>query len=348
MNWIPFRYLLAFTPAVAAWISFHSSGVAAWTTVWVVFGIIPLVELIVASGGWFGQDDSCENTASNVFYTLVLYLSLPIQFGMMFEFVTAAVPQSVTSFDLFGRIVSMGILCGTYGINVAHELGHRSGKFDQFLAKVLLLTSQYMHFFIEHNRGHHKFVGTPEDPSTARKNEIIYTFIVRSMCQVWLSAWRIEFQRLERLGQSKISFKNEMLRFQVYQLLYLVVLCYFFGGKVAFCAWLAAFIGAALLETINYIEHYGLSRKKMSNGLYEHVTYNHSWNSNHIVGRLLLFELSRHSDHHAKTLKKYQELRNSLQAPQMPTGYPGMMVLSYLPPLFFRVVNPRIPASSLD
>lgn len=347
MTIIPFRYLFALLPALSAMVSFAYSGFAAWTTVIFVFGFIPLLELILGSGGKFGQDDQRENLSNQSSYDLMLYLVVPVHFLLIFMFFKNAQSSvDAGAFTFFGRAFAMGILCGSFGINVAHELGHRQNKFDQFLAKMLLLSSLYMHFFIEHNRGHHKYVGTPEDPSSGRKNETVYTFWFRSMFFVWVSAWNLEFERLKRLNKAKFHFTNQMLQFQMIQVLAVIGVDYFGGHQAALQFVLAAFIGALLLETINYIEHYGLTRKKLENGMYEIVTEKHSWNSNHIIGRLLLFELSRHSDHHAKTTKKYQELRSIEEAPQMPTGYPGMMVLSLFAPLWFFVMNRRIAKDS--
>jgi alkane 1-monooxygenase len=213
---------------------------------------------------------------------------------------------------------------------------------EQFLAKTLLLSSLYMHFFIEHNRGHHKSVATPEDPSTARFNEPVQLFWIRSMFQTWLSAWHLEFDRLQRNGFSRFCLRNEMLQFQLIQLAFLIAVYYFGGYFVVLAVWAAALVGAILLETINYIEHYGLMRKKLESSYYERVEHHHSWNSDHLIGRLILFELSRHSDHHYKTNKKYQTLISADDAPQMPTGYPGMMVLSIIFPLWFWVMNERL------
>lgn len=280
-------------------------------------------------------------------YDWILYLMVPIQWITLGFFIYV---MKDASWDVvaLGKVMAMGILCGSYGINVAHELGHRSKKSEQILAQSLLLTSLYMHFFIEHNRGHHKHVGSKEDPSTARFNEPVQWFWVRSMVQTWFSAWHLEFERLKRAGKAKFHPSNQMLQFQLIQL-FAVGSLGFFGGWSIMLFWvLAAFIGATLLETINYIEHYGLMRKKLENGYLELVDLHHSWNSNHPVGRLLLFELSRHSDHHYKTNKKYQHLVSHQIAPQMPTGYPGMMVLSLIFPLWFVVMNPKVEAWRIE
>jgi len=164
------------------------------------------------------------------------------------------------------------------------------------------------------------------------------------MSQTYRKAWALEFERLRREGNSKWHWENQMIHLTLIQTMYLGVMCFLFGLNGLLAVVCAGIIGAVLLETINYIEHYGLLRKRLSNGFYERVETKHSWNSDHAVGRLLLFELSRHSDHHFKSNKKYQTLISSQDAPQMPTGYPGMMVLSLIAPLWFKVMNPRLEA----
>jgi alkane 1-monooxygenase len=209
------------------------------------------------------------------------------------------------------------------------------------MSRILLLSTLYMHFFIEHNRGHHKNVSTEDDPATSRYGETLYGFYVRTIRDSWLSAWRLEADRLGKEGLPFWSWRNEMLRFQVIQLAFVSAIYLFFGFFVL-CHFLAgAAIGVLLLETVNYIEHYGLMRKKTGDR-YERTLPAHSWNSNHPIGRLLLLELSRHSDHHFMANRKYQILRHFDNSPQMPTGYPGMMLLALIPPLWFRVMHRQI------
>lgn len=339
-----FGYLFAFFPAVLFWISLHAEGISAWICVAVVFGVIPILEWIIGVKSSHLTQEQIELRAEDKRFDWVLYALVPTQWFLLIYYgsVFSAIPLHSWGFSEWGKVVGMGILCGSYGINVAHELGHRSNKWEQRLAQFLLLSSLYMHFFIEHNRGHHKQVATPDDPSTARLNEPVQLFWVRSMYQTWMKSWHLEFERLERNNRSRWHLSNQMLQFQLIQLGYLGVVFYLFGGNGLTAMLFASLIGAILLETINYIEHYGLLRKKESNGYYERVETHHSWNSNHIIGRLLLFELSRHSDHHYKSHKKYQELESASNAPQMPTGYPGMMVLSIIFPLWFWVMNRRV------
>jgi alkane 1-monooxygenase len=210
------------------------------------------------------------------------------------------------------------------------------------MSKMLLLTSLYLHFFIEHNRGHHKNVSTDEDPASSKLNETLYAFWVRSVKDGWISAWHIENTRLVKLNLPWYSLKNEMLIYQIIQAVFVGAIFLVFGWKIGLAYLAAATFGFLLLETVNYIEHYGLRRNKIDGEYYEKVLPIHSWNSNHPIGRLMLFELSRHSDHHYMASRKYQILRHFDESPQMPTGYPGMMVLSLIPPLWFSVMNKQV------
>ena len=301
------------------------------------FVIIPLIELIV-------PESKSNNVVKYPFlFDLILYALVPLYLGL-FVFFLATIGEETSTVNIIGKLSAMGLLCGIFGINMAHELGHRKSKFDQFLAQLLLLSSQYTHFFIEHNRGHHKRVGTPADPATARKGEAVYSFWFRVIIKSYQSAWNLEKERLHRLGKSVWSFKNEMIKYAGLQVLVVSSVGYFFGSNVLAFYAIACFIGILLLETINYIEHYGLTRKKISKASYERVQDIHSWNSDYALGRTLLFELTRHSHHHANSLIKYPSLESRKDASQLPTGYPGMMLLSLLPPVWFRVMDKRLPS----
>lgn len=238
----------------------------------------------------------------------------------------------------------MGIMCGVFGINIAHELGHRNSTGEKILSKIMLCTSLYMHFYIEHNRGHHRNVGTKEDPATALKNESVYTFWMRSLPLSFLSAWNIVKKERSRKKLKTWSLGNEMIQYLLVEFLLCAVIGFYFGMNAMFFFLIAAFIGMLLLETVNYIEHYGLYRKKVSEFRYEDVEPKHSWNSDYIIGRIFLFELTRHSDHHWEPSKHYQLLDSMPKASQLPAGYPAMMLLSLVPPMWFRVMNPRLPA----
>ena len=277
-------------------------------------------------------------------YDVLLYLVVILQYAALYKFLYTMSHDTLTWIDIAGRIWVMGLLCGTFGINAGHELGHRVNVFEQTLAKMLLLTSLYMHFYIEHNKGHHKRVATPEDPSSARYGEWIYTFYFRSIIFGYFSAWTIANNEVRKKGKPVFSLYNEMVQFTFIQIIFIALIFLGFGWLTTLYYLAAAFIGILLLETVNYIEHYGLQRKSLSEGRYERAMPAHSWNSDHVIERLMLFELSRYSDHHYLASRKYQVLRHHHDSPQMPTGYPGMMILSLVPPVWFYVMNRRIKA----
>ncbi|MFT6881938.1 MAG: alkane 1-monooxygenase [Marinoscillum sp.] len=341
MNLSPLKYLSVFTLPALAYISFNSTGWLTYLPLIEVFVLIPILELFFKPNPNNISEEESKSRLSNIFYDLMVYSVVPVQLVFLYLFLQSMQAPNLDLITKIGRISTMGMLCGVMGINVAHELGHRSKKYEQWMSKVLLMTSLYMHFFIEHNRGHHKNVSTSEDPSSARLGESLYSFWFRSVRFTYLSAWKLESQRLQRLGKSAFSISNEMLNFQIIQLSLLALIYYFFGFNVMFYFILAAVIGFLMLETVNYIEHYGLSRKKEGDR-YERVMPVHSWNSDHVVGRIVLFELSRHSDHHFIASRKYQILRHMDDSPQMPTGYPGMMMMATIPPLWFSIMNNRL------
>lgn len=336
------KYSIVFIIPLVAYLSINASGWWTFGTTILVYALLPLLEFIFKPNEENLKEAEEELMAKDRVYDYLLYLVVPVQFALLYYFVSNIATIESTGVELAGRIFSMGITCGALGINVAHELGHRKGKFEQFLAKSLLLTSLYMHFNIEHNRGHHKNVSTHDDPSSARRGEMVFVFWLRSIITGYISAWRIEANQLKKKGIGPISIQNEMLRFQIIQILLLVAIYMAFGPLTMIYFMIAALIGIIQLETVNYIEHYGLSRAKKDSGQYERVQPWHSWNSNHTLGRLFLFELSRHSDHHFLASRKYQILRHHEESPQMPTGYPGMMLLSLVPPLWFWVMHKKI------
>ncbi len=335
------KYMNVLIIPVLTYVSFNSYGWLAFSPIIYGFVIVPLLELFVAADPSNLSEAEEELRKKNPVYDWQVYLMIPIQCVFVYLFLKSIGEPGLELAAKVGRITGMGLMCGVIGINVAHELGHRSKRYEQLMAKTLLLTSLYMHFFIEHNQGHHKNVGTREDPSSARLNEILYAFWIRSVVYTYISAWKIQTARLKKKGQGFFSIHNEMLLYQIIQTGLLAIIVYFFGWVITGYFVLAAVMGFLLLETVNYIEHYGLTRNKQGNK-YERVMAQHSWNSNHVIGRLVLFELSRHSDHHFIASRKYQILRHIDDSPQMPTGYPGMMLLAMVPPLWLLVMNKKL------
>jgi alkane 1-monooxygenase len=338
------KYMFVWTGVAAGFLSLLGTGIWCYSLPIYAFVLVPLLELAIRPDPNNMSEAEQEVAKANRWYDLQIYLIVPVQVALMVALCWHLKNDTLTTAETIGKIWSAGIGCGVMGINVAHELGHRSTWYEQLMAKILLLTSLYMHFFIEHNRGHHKHVSTPEDPASARRGEMLYTFAIRSVWGSYWSAWRLENKRLRKLGKSPFSLRNEMLIFQLIQASLLAMIGFTMGWFVLIGFVAAAVSGFLLLEAVNYIEHYGLQRKRSASGVYEAVSHKHSWNSDHLIGRLLLFELSRHSDHHYRAARKYQTLRHMDGSPQMPTGYPGMLVLATVPPLWFYVMHRQIDA----
>ena len=337
------KYLTAFTIPLSAFIGIYLKGYWSFICPIYAFVLIPALELLLPVSTSNHEGNERVAKLDNKLFDWMLYLNIPLVYCLFYYSLNELAAGPLETYEIVGIIFSIGIVLGTNGINVGHELGHRVSGFERFLGKLLLLPSLYMHFYIEHNYGHHVHAATSEDPATAKYNQSVYSFWITSVSRQYLNAWRIQGKLLKTHNRSFFSLYNDMLWYTLFQFAHLCFIYYLFGYKVLTYAILAALVGFLLLETVNYIEHYGLIRKKLPSGRYERVREIHSWNSNHVMGRIILYELTRHSDHHYKSSKKYQVLDYHDTSPQMPFGYPTSMVLSFLPPLWFKVMNPRIP-----
>ncbi|MDA0950794.1 MAG: alkane 1-monooxygenase [Bacteroidetes bacterium] len=335
------KYLLAFTIPMSCWLALSVQGIFSYATVIYAFGIIPILELLFSSSDSPYSEDQKSSRAINIFFDVLLYLNVPLVFATLYGGFQTLISTELALYERIGLVLSVGIVLGTNGINVAHELGHRITQSEQFLAKLLLLPSLYMHFFVEHNLGHHKHVGTTEDPATARKNQSVYGFWLSSVTGQIVSATKIQRHLLQVNQAGFFSLKNELLWFALLQLGYLGASFLFYGAEGLLYALAFAAVSVLLLETINYIEHYGLVRE-LRGERYERVTPAHSWNSNHVIGRMVLYELTRHSDHHHRASKKYQVLESIEESPQLPFGYTTSMVIALFPPLWFSLMNKRL------
>ncbi len=344
MTWQDAKYTLAYLGPASAYLSVSSSGILTYSSIILAFAIIPILELLTKGNGGNTAKEHVATRSQEWFFDLLLYLNLPIIYGLIYYYLYTISTQSLAVFELIGMTLGVGIFVGATGINVAHELGHRRSTVDKFLSTCLLITAYYQHFRIEHNRGHHRYVATPYDPATALLGESLYQFWVRSILGGLLSAWNIEKDRLHKLGVSHSNIQNQMIQFLIFQIAYMTVIYLLFDWKGLLFSIIIAIIAFLQLESINYIEHYGLLRRRRSSGQFEKVGMQHSWNSNHDLGRIFLYELTRHADHHYKASKKYQVLDHIEESPQLPTGYPGSILLALIPPLWFRHMDKRVPA----
>jgi alkane 1-monooxygenase len=337
------KYLWAYSVPIIGLLGIHFQGVWCWSAMVYAFVIIPVAETLMPLNTDNYTEGEIENRLKNKLFDVLLYLNVLIVYGSIYYTAYKVTHTVLTYTELTGVTFSLGIILASNGINVGHELGHRKSTFEKILGKLLLIPSHYTHFFIEHNHGHHLHVSTPNDPSTAKYNQTLYAFWWQTVTGTYREAWKIQF-KLNQLENRKIySIKSDMFWFTLIQIGY-VALAYILFGFIGFVVIsIAGIIGFLMLETINYIEHYGLKRNVLPSGRFERVSEKHSWNSNHVLGRIVLYELTRHSDHHYKSQKEYQILEYHDVSPQMPYGYPTSMVLSFIPPLWFAIMNKRVP-----
>ncbi|WP_328412362.1 alkane 1-monooxygenase [Nocardia sp. NBC_00403] len=314
-----------------------------WIGPIIVFVVIPLLDLAVGDDGSNPRDEDYESLSNDRYYRWCNYLFLPLQFiGLLIAGYLWA-RQELSLADKLGLAVTMGVVSGI-GINAAHELGHRAEHLERWLAKVALAQSGYGHFFVEHNRGHHVRVATPEDAASARFGESLWEFLPRSIVGGFRSALALERERLSRKGKRWFSPHNYLLQAWSMSVVLFGTMILVFGPAVIPYLLLQAMIGAGLLETVNYVEHYGLLRARRANGNYVRCSPRDSWNSDRLITNVFLFHLQRHSDHHANPGRRYQTLRSSQEAPQLPAGYATMVVLAAVPPLWRAVMNHRVMA----
>jgi alkane 1-monooxygenase len=302
-----------------------------------VFGIFPLLDLLVGMDAANPPDSVVKWLEQDRYYRWCTYAFLPLQYaGLVFAcWLWADGGLSI------GLALTMGMVSGI-AINTAHELGHKRDDLEKWLSKVALAQSGYGHFFIEHNRGHHVRVATPEDPASARLGESFWAFLPRTVAGSLGSAWGLERARLERDGRSALSPRNDILQAWAMTVVLFAALTAVFGPVVLPYLLLQAVLGFCLLEVVNYLEHYGLRRQRKEDGRYERCRPEHSWNSNNVASNVLLYHLQRHSDHHAHPTRRYQALRHFDEAPQLPTGYAGMILLAAFPPLWRRAMDRRL------
>lgn len=336
------RYLLSYTIPILVFITMDAGGWFTWLPVLYVFLVIPILDLLIGADHTNLSMEQEARAKSGFLYTLILWGFIPLQFGLLFYFGYLHLHHSFTLLEHAGIIMSIALSNGGIGITIAHELIHRSSKLEQWLGKILLMSVLYMHFAIEHVRGHHAMVATDEDPASAKKGQSFYVYLFPSIFGQFFSAWKLEKVRLRKVKKPIFSLHNEMLMFILMQTLFSILIFTLFGGVFMLVFFLISFLSFSLLEVVNYLEHYGLEREKKSSGRYEKVSHHHSWNSDHIISRMFLFELTRHSDHHAVASRKYQVLRTFDDAPQLPTGYPGMILVALIPPVWFRVMDPLV------
>ncbi|AXF19926.1 alkane 1-monooxygenase [Burkholderia pyrrocinia] len=307
------------------------------------FGVIPILDTLIGDDRDNPPDAVVPHLERERYYRFIVYLATLVEYVAFFACVWIIGTHALAWYDYVGFALSLGAATGI-SINTAHELGHKTNRFERWLAKITLAPVAYGHFYVEHNRGHHVRVATAEDPASARYGESFWAFLPRTVTGSIRSAWRLEKARLERLGHSPWTWRNEVLHAWAMTVVVWGIAIAMAGKAVIPFLVIQAAYGASLLEVVNYVEHYGLGRRKLPSGRYERCTPQHSWNSNHVVTNLFLYQLQRHADHHANPTRSYQALRHFDDSPQLPAGYATMILFAYVPPLWYRVMNPRVVA----
>ncbi|MES2919267.1 MAG: fatty acid desaturase [Pseudomonadota bacterium] len=346
----PKRHLWLFSPGipllgvlVLALYSITGWGVLSWGGPFIVYVLVPVLDWLIGTDKTNPPESAVAQLEDDAWYRLIVYAYIPSQFistiwgGWLF------VHSANSWVEYTGLVLSVGAINGL-AINTGHELSHKRDAVGRWMAKLTLAPTAYGHFYAEHVRGHHKNVATPDDPASSRMGESFWAFLPRTMIGSVISAWKIEGERLNRMGKSVWSRENDNLQAWGMTVVFFGALTLWLGWGVLPFLLLQAFYAASLLETINYIEHYGLLRQKGADGRYERCSPQHSWNSNHIVTNLVLYQLQRHSDHHANPTRSFQALRHFEDSPQLPSGYASMLIPAYLPPLWFRQMDPLVAA----
>ncbi|MBX9764344.1 MAG: alkane 1-monooxygenase [Pseudomonadaceae bacterium] len=345
-------YWLWLIPVLGIPLSYFMSIDSAYANVWpwfvmiVVFGVIPVLDFIV------GRDPANPDEAVQVpqleqqrYYRVLSLATVPALLGMLGWAGWVFVSHEAWSWvGQLGWVLSVGTVTGAIGITVAHELIHKDPALEQNAGGLLLAAVCYGGFKIEHVRGHHVHVSTPEDASSSRYGQSLYDFLPHAYKHNFMNAWKLEAERLKRKNLPALHWRNELIGWYLISALFLLSFTLAFGWLGAVFFLTQSVVAFTLLEIVNYVEHYGLHRRKLENGRYERTNPTHSWNSNFLLTNLFLFHLQRHSDHHAYAKRRYQVLRHFEDSPQLPNGYAGMIVLALFPPLWRAVMDPRVRA----
>ena len=342
--------------AFVAIVGYKYTGLSIWFWIGpiVILGVVPAIDLIAGLDRSNPPDDAIEALENDKYYRWITYLFLPIQYvgfaGAMYLISGGHLgdwfTNDLSTLDKIAIAISIGCV-GGIGINTAHELGHKREANERWLSKIALAQVAYGHFYIEHNRGHHVRVATPEDPASSRMGENFYQFWPRTVGGSLKSAWGLEKKRYGRKDSHPFHLGNDVLNAWLMTVVLWGALIVWLGVGILPYLVLQAVIGFSLLEVVNFMEHYGMLRQKVGTGAkqrYERVDPSHSWNSNNIATNVLLYHLQRHSDHHANPTRRYQTLRDFEESPVLPTGYAGMIVLALIPPIYRRVMDPRVVA----
>lgn len=310
---------------------------------WFIFGIIPLLDHYIKHDVKNPTKAEQKIMKNEFRYKIPIYLTMVADWALLIWGICQLVNENCSYMYKLGMLLVLGVLQAS-SINLSHEINHKLNKWERIIGTFNLSKNLYTHFFIEHNEGHHKNVGTPNDPATSKLNQTFYEFLPQSLKGGFKSAWNIENRLCRQHYGTEFTYKNRMIYSTLSTFGTTPALYFIFGFKVALSHLLIASSSVVILEAINYLEHYGLQRKKLEDGTYENVNITHSWNAPHRVSNYVLLKLQRHSDHHENSLKPYQTLCTYDESPELPNGYAVCLILSFFPSLWFEIMNPLVEA----
>lgn len=319
----------------------HGNELFLWGFIFIWYGLFPLADMLMGEDTSNPPESVIPQLEADPYYRIITLLHVPVVVSTFVFLGWFVATYELSALGYLATALLSGYI-GGHGLNIGHELGHKRHKLDKWMAKIVLAPAAYGHFFIEHNRGHHKHVATPEDPASAKMGESIYHFACREIPGGFIRAYKVEKERLVVKGRSPWALENEFIQTMAMTLGIYFIMALWLGVAVIPYLLIAGFWSMWQLTSANYIEHYGLKRKKLASGRYEKTQPHHSWNSNHIFSNWALFHLQRHSDHHANATRSFQSLRHFPHLPSLPNGYFGMFILAYIPWLWFTVMDKRL------
>jgi alkane 1-monooxygenase len=338
------RFLLALASAASPVVGYLIG--ANWHAFLVFFVAVPLLDWVFGRSDVPSSPGELARLEHSAFFRAILVAYVPLHLGLVVWGARVVAGGELAPWQALGLTLSVGLVTGGTGITIAHELGHKRSRLQRWLARAVLYTVSYGHFAIEHNRGHHQRVATREDPASARYGESYWAFLPRTLAGSYAHACRLEIARLAPLGLPWWHWRNELLWSTLLPLALAAALSAAFGPLAAAFFFGQSAMAIALLEAVNYVEHYGLERARLADGRYEPVGERHSWDANQALTNSFLIHLQRHADHHLNPLRPYAALQPRSGSPKLPTGYTGMLPLAVVPPLWFAVMNPRVPRAA--
>lgn len=345
-----FGYLIVFTIPISFLLSYYSGSLyALYSLPLSMFVLMPIIDPLFGADNQNFDTEHEKSIKDEKYYRFVLHAWAYTQTAMMAWIVYLFSSTNLSVEYIIPMILNTMIMNGGAGIVVAHELGHKNNKLDKFLAKLLLIQVFYAHYTVKHNRGHHVHVGTPLDTATSKLNQSFYSFWLQSVIGGFVSALKIENEYLHNKKKRNKIINHEVWNSLIISFVFFILcasVVNYFNHSMLF-SFIVFYIfqttlSFSLLEAVDYIEHYGMVRQLKEDNTYEKTNATHSWNANFILSNYFLFQLQRHSDHHLYATKNYQILKQYDESPQLPNGYPAMVLLTLIPPLWFKIMNERL------